>query len=127
MQPLSLDKFGDPLHTFNAITPSVCNLQPSSRGHVRVKSADPLDAPAITLNYLSASEDQDIAVAGLRFTRRIMAAKALRRFEPEEWKPGPDVESDDARQLTGVGIDSITPRHQRMPIDLQQAAFTTGC
>ena len=96
VQPLSLDKFGDPLHTFNAITPSVCNLQPSSRGHVRVKSADPLDAPAITLNYLSASEDQDIAVAGLRFTRRIMAAKALRRFEPEEWKPGPDVESDDA-------------------------------
>ena len=102
VQPLSLDKFGDPLHTFNAITPSVCNLQPSSRGHVRVKSADPLDAPAITLNYLSASEDQDIAVAGLRFTRRIMAAKALRRFEPEEWKPGPDVESDDAlRKIAG--------------------------
>ena len=69
---------------------------------VRVKSADPLDAPAITLNYLSASEDQDIAVAGLRFTRRIMAAKALRRFEPEEGKPGPDVESDDAlRKIAG--------------------------
>ncbi len=67
-----------------------------------MKSADPLDAPAITLNYLSASEDQDIAVAGLRFTRRIMAAKALRRFEPEEWKPGPDVESDDAlRKIAG--------------------------
>ena len=96
VQPLSLDKFGDPLHTFNAITPSVCNLQPTSRGHVRIKDADPLHAPAITLNYLSAKEDLDIAVAGLRFTRRIMAANALARFEPEEWKPGPEVESDEA-------------------------------
>ena len=95
VQPLSLDKFGDPLHTFNAITPSVCNLQPTSRGHVRIKDADPLHAPAITLNYLSAKEDLDIAVAGLRFTRRIMAANALARFEPEEWKPGPEVESDE--------------------------------
>ena len=102
VQPLSLDKFGDPLHTFNAITPSVCNLQPTSRGHVRVKSPDPLDAPAITLNYLSTEEDRDIAVTGLRFTRRIMAAKALERFQPKEWKPGPDVESDEAlRQVAG--------------------------
>ena len=74
VQPLSLDKFGDPLHTFNAITPSVCNLQPTSRGHVRIKSADPLAAPAITLNYLATEEDREIAVAGVRFTRRIMAA-----------------------------------------------------
>ena len=95
VQPLSLDKFGDPLHTFNAITPSVCNLQPASRGHVRIKSADPLRAPAITLNYLSAAEDREIAVAGLRFTRRIMAANALARFEPEEYLPGPAVDSDE--------------------------------
>ena len=95
VQPLSLEKFGDPLHTFNAITPSVCNLQPASRGHVRVKNADPLQAPAITLNYLSAKEDLEVAVAGLRFTRRIMAANALAKFEPEEWKPGRDVDSDD--------------------------------
>ena len=102
VQPLSLDKFGDPLHTFNAITPSVCNLQPSSRGHVRIKSADPLDAPAITLNYLSTEEDREIAVTGLRFTRKIMAAKALARFEPEEWKPGREVESDEElRQVAG--------------------------
>ncbi len=96
VQPLSLDKFGDPLHTFNAITPSVCNLQPTSRGHVRIKSAGPLDAPAITLNYLSTEPDRKIAIAGLRFTRRIMAATALARFEPEEWKPGREVESDEA-------------------------------
>ena len=96
VQPLSLDKFGDPLHEFNAITPSVANLQPTSRGHVRIKDPDPLEAPAITLNYLSTDEDLRVAVAGLRFTRRIMAANALARFEPEEWKPGPAVESDEA-------------------------------
>ena len=96
VQPLSLDKFGDPLHRFNAITPSVANLQPTSRGHVRIQDPDPRQAPAITLNYLSTDEDLGVAVAGLRFTRRIMAAKALARFEPEEWKPGPAVESDEA-------------------------------
>ena len=96
VQPLSLDKFGDPLHAFNAITPSVANLQPTSRGHIRIKDADAASAPAITLNYLSTDEDREIAVAGLRFTRRIMAANALKRFDPEEWKPGLDVDSDAA-------------------------------
>ena len=96
VQPLSLDKFGDPLHRFNAITPSVANLQPTSRGHVRIRETDPLKAPAITLNYLSTDEDRGVAVAGLRFTRRIMAAQALARFEPQEWKPGPEVDSDEA-------------------------------
>jgi choline dehydrogenase len=94
VQPLSLDKFGAPLHAFDAITPSVCNLQPTSRGHVRIKSADPAAHPAITLNYLATEEDRRVAIAGLRFTRRIMAAKALARFRPEEWKPGPDLASD---------------------------------
>ena len=94
VQPLSLDKFGDPLHPFDAITPSVCNLRPSSRGHVRIKSADPDAAPAIRLNYLSTDEDRQVAVAGLRFTRRIMAAPALKRFAPEEWKPGPELQTD---------------------------------
>ncbi|HEY8518837.1 MAG TPA: GMC family oxidoreductase N-terminal domain-containing protein [Gammaproteobacteria bacterium] len=94
VQPLSLDKFGDPLHPFDAITPSVCNLQPTSRGHVRIKSPDPAEAPAITLNYLSTEEDRAVAVAAMRFTRRIMAARALARFEPEEWRPGPQVQSD---------------------------------
>ncbi len=95
VQPLSLDKFGDELHAFNAITPSVCNLQPTSRGHVRIKSTDPAAAPAITLNYLSSEEDRRVAVAGVRFTRRIMAAEPLARFEPREWKPGPELTSDE--------------------------------
>lgn len=102
VQPLSLDKFGEPLHRFNAITPSVCNLRPSSRGHVRIKSADPSDYPAITLNYLSTVEDRQVAVEGLRFTRRIMAAKALERFNPVEWKPGPELQTDqDLLQAAG--------------------------
>ena len=95
VQPLSLDKFGSPLHTFNAITPSACNLQPTSRGHVRIVSDDAHADPAIRLNYLSTIEDRAVAVAGLRFTRRIMAAKALARFEPEEWKPGAGYESEE--------------------------------
>jgi choline dehydrogenase len=98
VQPLSLDRFGEPLHRFPAITPSVCNLRPTSRGHVRVKSADPRAYPAITLNYLSTAEDRQVAVDSMRFTRRVMAAKALARFSPEEWKPGPQLQSDDELQ-----------------------------
>jgi choline dehydrogenase len=94
VQPLSLDKFGSPLHKFDAITPSVCNLQPTSRGHVRIKSADPQAAPAITLNYLATDEDRRVAAQGLRFTRRIMAAKALARFQPEESLPGAALQSE---------------------------------
>jgi len=95
VQPLSLDKFGDPLHRFNAITPSVCNLRPESRGQVRIRSADFRDHPSIALNYLSTESDCRIAIEGLRFTRRIMAASALARFEPQEWKPGPELDSDE--------------------------------
>jgi len=93
VQPLSLDKFGEPLHAFNAITPSVCNLRPTSRGHVRIASADPAAHPEIQLNYLSTPEDRQVAVDGLRYTRRIMAADALREYSPEEWKPGPTLET----------------------------------
>jgi choline dehydrogenase len=102
VQPLSLDKFGSPLHPFDAITPSVCNLQPTSRGHVRIKSADPAAHPAITLNYLATAEDQQVAVAGLKFTRRIMQAKALARFAPQEWLPGLELTSDtDLKRAAG--------------------------
>jgi choline dehydrogenase-like flavoprotein len=94
VQPLSLDKFGDPLHKFNAITPSVCNLQPTSRGYVRIKSKDPAAYPAISPRYLATEEDRAVAVAGLKFTRRIMAAPALVRFAPEEWLPGSALNSD---------------------------------
>lgn len=95
VQPLSLDKFGDPLHSFNAITPSVCNLRPSSRGHVRIKTSGSDDYPAITLNYLSTQHDREVAVKGIRFTRKIMASKALSRFNPIEWKPGADLTTDE--------------------------------
>ena len=94
VQPLSLDQFGSPLHRFNAITPSVCNLRPASRGAITAQSLDPLMPPKINLNYLSNPEDEAVALAGLRMTRRIMKAKALARFSPEEWKPGPERQSD---------------------------------
>jgi choline dehydrogenase len=99
VQPLSLDKFGDSLHEFNAITPSVCNLQPTSRGHVRIVSSDPAAHPQIKLNYLSTEEDVAVAVEGMRQTRGIMAAPPLARFAPEEWKPGPSVDSAQALAL----------------------------
>ena len=95
VQPLSLDKFGDPLHPFPAITPSVCNLRPSSRGWVRIKTPDPAAHPEIKLNYLSTPEDRKVAVDGMRFTRRIMASRALQKYEPEEFKPGPMANSDE--------------------------------
>jgi choline dehydrogenase len=95
VQPLSLDKFGDPLHPFPAITPSVCNLRPTSRGWVRIKSPDQADYPEIKLNYLSTPEDRKVAVDGMRFTRRIMASKALAKYEPEEFRPGVLISSDE--------------------------------
>ncbi|OBG66505.1 GMC family oxidoreductase [Mycobacterium sp. E3339] len=98
VQPLSLPKFGEPLHPFGAITPSVCNLRPTSRGHVRMASADPLTYPKIFCNYLSTDADRQIAVRGLRMTRQIMAAPALARYRPQELLPGPQVVSDEALQ-----------------------------
>jgi choline dehydrogenase len=94
VQPLSLDKFGDPLHPFPAITPSVCNLRPTSRGWVRIRSADAAAHPEIKLNYLSTPEDRAVAVAGMRFTRRIMAANALKKYEPAEFKPGDRIQTE---------------------------------
>ncbi|HZZ91956.1 MAG TPA: GMC family oxidoreductase N-terminal domain-containing protein [Usitatibacter sp.] len=94
VQPLSLDKFGDALHTFPAITPSVCNLRPTSRGFVRITTSDPMAAPAIRLNYLTTPEDQRVAASSMRFTRRIMQARALARYRPQEWRPGPGCDAD---------------------------------
>ncbi len=99
VQPLSLPKFGEPLHRFGAITPSVCNLRPSSRGHVRITGPDPLAAPAISCNYLSTEADRRTAVRGLRMTRKIMAAPALARHRPQELLPGPELTSDDELQV----------------------------
>jgi choline dehydrogenase len=94
VQPLTLDKFGDPLHPFPAFTASVCNLRPTSRGHIRIKSADPRDAPVIQPNYLATPEDHQVAVDSLRLTRRIAQAPALARYAPDEFLPGPQVRSD---------------------------------
>ncbi|HYX65421.1 MAG TPA: GMC family oxidoreductase N-terminal domain-containing protein [Burkholderiales bacterium] len=95
VQPLSLDKFGDPLHSFAAITPAVCNLRPSSRGWVRIKSPEVSRHPEIRLNYLSTEDDRKIAVDGMRFTRRIMAAKAMAKYAPEEHRPGASIANND--------------------------------
>ncbi len=89
VQPLSLEKFGDRLHPFPAITPSVCNLRPTSRGWVRIKSSDPFDAPEIRLNYLTTPADQAVAARSMRFTRKIMEAPAMAKYKPSEWRPGP--------------------------------------
>ena len=95
MQPLSLDKFGDPLHPFPAFTASVCNLRPTSRGHIRIKSPDPRAHPAITLNYLSTREDQRIAAQSLRVIRRIITGtQTMRQYSPEEFVPGPEFQSE---------------------------------
>ena len=94
VQPLSLDAFGEPLHSFPAITASVCNLNPSSRGNVSLKSPDFKAPPAIAPNYLSTEEDRKVAADSLRVTRRIMSQAAMAPFEPEEFKPGVQYQTD---------------------------------
>ena len=102
VQPLSLDAFGEPLHGFPAFTASVCNLNPTSRGTVQIRSPRFEDAPAIAPNYLSTEEDRQVAADSLRVTRRIVAQPALARYRPEEWKPGPQYQSDeDLARLAG--------------------------
>ena len=96
VQPISLDKFGDPPHKFNAFTASACNLRPTSRGHVRIKSRDPRDYPAIAPNYLSTDEDRHIAADSIRLTRRIvLGTEAMKKYEPEEYTPGASFQSQD--------------------------------
>ncbi len=102
VQPLSLDAFGEPLHAFPAITASVCNLNPTSRGTVEIASARGEDAPLIRPNYLATDDDRRIAAESLRVTRTICGQPALTRYAPVEWKPGPEYESDaDLARLAG--------------------------
>ncbi|WP_370309862.1 GMC family oxidoreductase [Sinimarinibacterium flocculans] len=96
VQPLSLDKFGDPLHRFPAFTASVCNLRPTSRGSVDIVSRDPAEAPRICPRYLSTDEDRRIAADALKLTRRIAAMPALAPYQPDEYLPGPDYQTDEA-------------------------------
>jgi choline dehydrogenase len=111
VQPLSLDKFGDPLHAFPAFTVSVCNLRPTSRGHVRLTSPDPRAAPEIRLNYLSTPEDQRIAVQSLRLARRIVTGtETMKKYAPEEFLPGPSFQSD-AELVAAAGNVGTTIFH----------------
>lgn len=95
-QPLSLDKWGDGLHRFGAFTASVCNLRPSSRGSVHLKTADAAEQPAITPNYLDTEEDKRVAVDALKLARKIVGQAPLARFRPQEYLPGPGADSDEA-------------------------------
>jgi choline dehydrogenase-like flavoprotein len=104
VQPLSLDKFGDPLHRFPAITVSACNLRPTSRGTVQLRSARPEEAPAIAPHYLSTDEDRQVAADAIRVTRRLMKQPALAPYRPEEYLPGPSV-GDDAASLAKAAGD----------------------
>ena len=112
VQPLSLDKFGDPLHKFPAFTASVANVRPTSRGSVRLRSSDAADAPAIQPNYLSTDQDRRIAVAAIRLTRRIAAQAALAPYHPAEYLPGASVpDNDEAALIKAAGDVGTTIFH----------------
>ena len=111
VQPLSLDKFGEPLHRFPAITTSVCNLRPTSRGEVRISSAE-LDAPPhIQPNYLSTDEDRIVAARSLRVARRIAQSPSFQKFRPVEFLPGPDVGDSDEELAAAAGRIGTTIFH----------------
>jgi choline dehydrogenase-like flavoprotein len=105
VQPLSLDRFGEPLHTFPAFTASVTNVHPTSRGFVRLKSADPADKPAIQPNYLATDEDRRVATDSIRVTRRIVGQPALAPYQPTEFLPGETARSDDDASLVKAAGD----------------------
>jgi choline dehydrogenase-like flavoprotein len=111
VQPLSLDRFGEPLHTFPAFTASVTNVHPTSRGFVRLKSADPADMPAIQPNYLATDEDRRVAADSIRVTRRIVAQPALQAFQPVEFLPGDAASGDDASLVNAAGDIGTTIFH----------------
>ena len=110
VQPLSLDAFGEPLHSFDAFTASVCNLRPESRGSVHIRSASFRDAPAIAPNYLSAAADRKVAADALRLTRDIVSQRALAPYSPEEFRPGPEINLDEDL-ATAAGDISTTIFH----------------
>lgn len=111
VQPLSLERFGEPLHGFPAFTASVCNLRPTSRGHVRIGSSDAYAPPRITPMYLNTAEDRAVACAALGLTRRIAAAPALAHYRPEEYKPGVHFRTDEelAEAAGSIGTTIFHP------------------
>jgi choline dehydrogenase-like flavoprotein len=111
VQPLSLDKFGDPLHEFPAFTVSDCNLQPTSRGHVRLRSAEPAEKPVIKPGYLATDADRRVAADSIRIARRIVAQPALALYKPLEHLPGPAVGDDEAALVKAAGDIGTTIFH----------------
>jgi choline dehydrogenase len=105
IQPLSLDKFGDPLHPFPAFTASVANLRPTSRGWLKLKSRDPAAAPSIRPNYLATPEDRRVAADSIRITRQICAQAAFKPYAPVEYLPGLQVPDDDEAALEQAAGD----------------------
>jgi choline dehydrogenase len=110
IQPLSTDKLGDPLHPWPAVTVSVCNLRPESRGSCHIRSRHPGDQPAISLNYLNAQRDRDVALKAVRQARSLAAATALRRYAPVEVLPGSPVTTDND-MLRAIGDIATTIFH----------------
>ncbi len=111
VQPLSLDKFGDPLHRFPAITVSACNLRPTSRGTIRLRARDPSAKPVIAPNYLSTYDDRRVAADAIRVTRRLMRQPAMQAYRPQEFLPGPGVGDDDASLAKAAGDIGTTIFH----------------
>lgn len=112
IQPLSLDRFGEPLHKFSAFTASVANLRPTSRGHVGLRSPNAADPPVIVPNYLSTDQDRSVAAQSIRVTRRIVAQPALAPYRPQEYLPGPEVsDSDEATLIRAAGDIGTTIFH----------------
>jgi choline dehydrogenase len=110
VQPLSLEAFGQPLHSFDAMTVSVCNLRPTSRGTVHIRDADMNTPPDIQPNYLATQADQKVAADSIRLARGIMAQAAMQRYAPEEFKPGPQFETD-AQLIAAAGDIGSTIFH----------------
>lgn len=111
IQPLSLDKFGEPLHRFPAVTVAACNLRPTSRGTIRLRSADPSAKPLIAPNYLTTDDDRRVAADAIRVTRRLMKQAALGPYRPEEHLPGPGVDDGDASLARAAGDIGTTIFH----------------
>ena len=111
IQPLSTEKLGDPLHPFEAFTASVCNLRPESRGHVRIKTEDSRVPPKIQPDYLSDPADRKVAADAIKLTRKIVSSPAMKKFEPEEFKPGIEFASDNelAREAGNIGTTIFHP------------------
>ena len=111
IQPLSTEKLGDPLHPFEAFTASVCNLRPESRGHVHIKTQDSREPPKIQPDYLSDPADRKVAADAIKLTRKIVSSPAMKKFEPEEFKPGIEFASDDdlAREAGNIGTTIFHP------------------